>query len=82
MNRVLDACAMIAFLRDEPGAKVVEAILTDSSNQCFAHAISVSLTAAQTRGCRVLVVVSIKTKLSLTSPFQVPSLQLEVLQLV
>ena len=28
MNRVIDACAMIAFLRNEPGAEFVEMILT------------------------------------------------------
>ncbi|MGA2439728.1 MAG: PIN domain-containing protein [Tepidisphaeraceae bacterium] len=40
MNRVLDACAMIAFLRDEPGAQVVEAILTHPTDRCFAHAVN------------------------------------------
>jgi hypothetical protein len=32
MNRVLDACAMIAFLRGEPGAEFVEAVLTDPAD--------------------------------------------------
>jgi PIN domain nuclease of toxin-antitoxin system len=40
MNRVLDACAMIAFLRDEPGAMVVETILTHPTDRCYAHAIN------------------------------------------
>jgi uncharacterized protein with PIN domain len=40
MNRILDACAMIAFLRDEPGAEVVEAILTHPTDRCFAHAVN------------------------------------------
>lgn len=40
MNRVLDACAMIAFLRDEPGADFVESILTDPADRCFAHAVN------------------------------------------
>lgn len=40
MNRVLDACAMIAFLRDEPGAEVVEGILTHPTDRCFAHAVN------------------------------------------
>ena len=34
MAFVLDACAMIAFARDEPGADVVEDILTNE--QCVA----------------------------------------------
>ena len=40
MNRVLDACAMIAFLRGEPGADVVRAILHNPSDACYAHAIN------------------------------------------
>jgi PIN domain nuclease of toxin-antitoxin system len=40
MNRVLDACAMIAFLRGEPGAEVVHKILTDPSHQSFAHSVN------------------------------------------
>jgi len=41
MNRVLDACAMIAFLRDEPGADFVEAILIHPVDRCFAHTVNV-----------------------------------------
>jgi PIN domain nuclease of toxin-antitoxin system len=37
---VLDASAMIAYLRDEPGADVVEAALLDANNQCSAHAFN------------------------------------------
>jgi predicted nucleic acid-binding protein len=37
---VLDACAMIAYLRDEPGAEVVEQRLTLEPPACSAHAIS------------------------------------------
>ena len=37
---VLDASAMIAFLRDEQGAGVVEALLLDPGNTCFAHALN------------------------------------------
>jgi predicted nucleic acid-binding protein len=37
---VLDACAMIAFLRDEPGAHVVEDILLGEPANCYAHAIN------------------------------------------
>src|SRR5438067_1302622 len=40
MNFVLDACAMIAFLRAEPGADVVRDILQDPVADCFAHAIN------------------------------------------
>jgi predicted nucleic acid-binding protein len=40
MNLTLDANALIAFLRDEPGAAVVEALLTDPANTCFVHAIN------------------------------------------
>ena len=38
MSCVLDACALIAFLRDEPGAEVVEQRLLDGN--CFAHAVN------------------------------------------
>lgn len=40
MNRVIDACAMIAFLRNEPGAEFVEMILTHPTDRCFAHAVN------------------------------------------
>jgi predicted nucleic acid-binding protein len=40
MNYVLDASAMIAFLRDEPGADVVERLLLDPDGTCCAHAIN------------------------------------------
>ncbi len=40
MIYVLDASAMLAFLRDEPGADVVEAALLDTESQCLAHAIN------------------------------------------
>lgn len=40
MNIVLDACAIIAYLRDESGAEIVEAIIEDKSNRCFIHAIN------------------------------------------
>ena len=41
MRTVLDACAMIAFLRGEPGADVVEAALLAKDRSCLAHAINV-----------------------------------------
>jgi len=37
MIYILDACAMIAFLRKELGSIVVEEILLDKNNRCFAH---------------------------------------------
>ena len=39
MARVLDACALIAFLRDEPGADLVEGFLNDSA-KCYVHALN------------------------------------------
>jgi len=38
---ILDACAMIAYLRDEAGADVVEQLLLDEETICYAHAINV-----------------------------------------
>ena len=40
MIYVLDACALIAFLKGEPGADVVESALLDANSQCVAHAIN------------------------------------------
>lgn len=40
MNYVLDACAMLAYLKGEPGAQVVAALLTDPAHVCYAHAIN------------------------------------------
>ncbi len=40
MNFVLDASAMIAFLRDEPGADVVAEVLVDTASKCFAHSLN------------------------------------------
>lgn len=37
---VLDASAMIAFLRDEPGAHVVSEALFDPRTPCHAHALN------------------------------------------
>ncbi len=37
--QLMDACAMIAFLRNEPGADVAFDILTTPANDCYAHAI-------------------------------------------
>jgi len=40
MIYIFDACAMIAFLRKELGSIIVEEILLDKNNRCFAHAIN------------------------------------------
>jgi predicted nucleic acid-binding protein len=37
---VLDASAMIAFLRDEPGADAVAEALLDPESHCYAHALN------------------------------------------
>jgi len=42
MNYVLDACAMIALLRDEPGADRVAAVLLQSGVTNFVHAINLT----------------------------------------
>lgn len=39
MNTVIDACALIAFLRDEPGAEAVQNVLTHPQT-CYAHALN------------------------------------------
>lgn len=41
MHAVLDACAMIAYLRGEPGSDVVEARLAQEPPSCLAHAVNV-----------------------------------------
>ncbi|MBU0608444.1 MAG: PIN domain-containing protein [Armatimonadetes bacterium] len=38
MNAILDSSAVIAFLRDEPGADMVDALLRDAGNSCQIHA--------------------------------------------
>jgi PIN domain nuclease of toxin-antitoxin system len=40
MDHVLDACAMIAFLRGEPGADAVAGLLSNPEHVCYAHAIN------------------------------------------
>lgn len=37
---VLDACALIAYLRGEPGDSVVDSALSNSDTLCYAHAIN------------------------------------------
>ena len=39
MGAVIDASALIAFLRDEPGAEAVEKVLR-ASQTCYAHALN------------------------------------------
>ena len=38
--KILDSSAMIAYLREESGAVIVNQILADPNNLCFAHAIN------------------------------------------
>ena len=40
MTCVLDASAMIAFLRDEPGADRVAEVLASPNDRCIAHALN------------------------------------------
>lgn len=40
MIYVLDSSAMIALANDEPGSDIVELLLTDPQNDCYAHAIN------------------------------------------
>jgi PIN domain nuclease of toxin-antitoxin system len=37
---VLDACALIAFINDEPGASQVELLLNDPDSTCYVHSIN------------------------------------------
>jgi PIN domain nuclease of toxin-antitoxin system len=37
MSAVIDACALIAFLRDEPGAEAVQNLLVQ---ECYVHALN------------------------------------------
>ena len=38
---VFDACAVVALLKAEPGAAVVETLLQEGSHRCVVHAINV-----------------------------------------
>lgn len=40
MNLVYDACALIAYLEDEPSAEEMEELLSDGSNTGFVHAVN------------------------------------------
>jgi len=40
MNIILDACALIAFFRSEPGAEIVEQYLFDDQYICMIHGIN------------------------------------------
>jgi PIN domain nuclease of toxin-antitoxin system len=40
MNIILDACAVIAFFRNEEGSDVVRETLTNESNNCLIHVIN------------------------------------------
>ena len=39
-NYVLDACTLLAFLLREPGAAVVDGLLTAPNTVCYAHAVN------------------------------------------
>jgi len=39
---VIDACALIAFLRDEPGADELERLLQTPGNRCLMHAVNLA----------------------------------------
>ena len=39
VNSILDACAIVAYLKGEPGAAVVKAIIDDPSSVCYAHSL-------------------------------------------
>jgi PIN domain nuclease of toxin-antitoxin system len=40
MFEIIDATAMIAYLRGEPGGTEVNSLLMDPSNTCYAHAVN------------------------------------------
>jgi uncharacterized protein with PIN domain len=40
MIYALDASAMVAYLRSEPGADLVRQILRDTTHTCYAHAVN------------------------------------------
>lgn len=40
MSTVFDACALIAFLRDEPGAEVVQSLLDRNPGSNYVHALN------------------------------------------
>jgi|GEM_PF-3191521 len=40
MHYVLDACALLAFLRGEEGADKIETLFLDNNNRCSAHAVN------------------------------------------
>ena len=42
MNYALDAGVMIAFLDNEPGAEVVEDVLTEPGSVCYAHVFNLA----------------------------------------
>ncbi|MCX6359453.1 MAG: PIN domain-containing protein [Armatimonadetes bacterium] len=41
MSVVLDACAMLATLRGEPGAQVVRHLLRENRGACYTHSLNV-----------------------------------------
>jgi predicted nucleic acid-binding protein len=49
---VVDACGLIAYLRDEPGAEVMEDLMTDPQNILSMHAITLGEIYYDTRRMR------------------------------
>ncbi len=41
MTVILDACAIIAYLRKEEGAEVVESLLIEKKSLCYVHALNI-----------------------------------------
>lgn len=40
MIHVLDACAILAYLKGEPGGSIVDTLLRDPSSPCFSHVVN------------------------------------------
>jgi PIN domain nuclease of toxin-antitoxin system len=40
LKYVLDACAMVAYLENEPGGTIVGSLLADRANTCYAHSLN------------------------------------------
>lgn len=40
MNHILDACAILAYLKGEAGAQAVDALLQDPAEICYAHSVN------------------------------------------
>ena len=40
MHHVFDACALIAYLRGEPGGAVVDGLLKNAADTCYVHTVN------------------------------------------